>query len=298
MHADEVPIDAPLVRQLIDTQFPEWRDLPVTPLRSAGTDNAIYRLGADLVVRLPRRPGAQTQVEKEYRWLPKLAPALPLEVPTPIVLGRPAEGYPYHWCVCRWLLGETAVQAPIGDPARAALDLAHFIGALRRVDADGAPAPGPHNSGRGEPLARRDAATRDAIAQLEGRIDTRAAAAAWAWALQAPAWDRPPTWVHGDLLPTNLLIRDGRLSAVIDFGCLGAGDPACDLMAAWTVLPPEARRAFRTALAAEDAMWRRGMGWALSFGVIALPYYLHSNPVLAGIARLAIGEVLSEDRPV
>ncbi len=298
MHTDEILIDAPLVRQLVDTQFPEWCYLPVTPMASAGTDNAIFRLGASLAVRLPRRPQARRQVEKEYRWLPKLAPALPLEIPAPVALGRPAEGYPHLWSVCPWLTGETAVQARINDPTQAALDLAHFIIALRRIDADGGPAPGPHNSGRGEPLAWRDAETRNAIAQLEGRIDTRAAAAAWDWALQAPAWNGPPTWVHGDLLPTNLLIRDDRLSAVIDFGCLGAGDPACDLMAAWTVLSAEARRPFRAALAGDDAMWRRGMGWALSFGLIALPYYWDSNPVLAAIAWHAIDEVLRECRRV
>ncbi len=296
MHADEVPIDAGLVRGLIDSQFPQWAILPLAPVHSSGTDNAIYRLGDRMAVRLPRRPGASGQIEKEYRWLPRLAAALPLEVPVPLALGTPAENYPFPWSVCRWLDGENAVVAPISDLGRVARDLARFISALQQIDASAGPAPGAHNSGRGGPLAMRDAETQEAIANLEGIIDARAASASWHLALQAPAWTRAPVWLHGDLLPSNLLLQAGRISAVIDFGCLGVGDPACDLMAAWTLLSADARRTFRAALAVDDATWLRGSGWALSFGLIALPYYLHSNPVLAATARRAIGEVLVDHR--
>jgi aminoglycoside phosphotransferase (APT) family kinase protein len=296
MHDDEVPIDAALVRGLIDSQFPQWAALPLAPVRSSGTDNAIYRLGEDMAVRLPRRPDAGGQVEKEYRWLPKLVPQLPLEVPVPLALGKPAENYPFQWSVCRWLEGENAVVMPIMDLAQAAQDLAHFIRALQRADAAGSPAPGIHNSGRGEPLAMRDTASRAALANLHGIIETGAAAAAWDAALQASAWNAPPVWLHGDLLPSNLLVKAGRISAVIDFGCLGVGDPACDVMAAWTLFSADSRQIFRAALKVDEATWVRGSGWALSFGLIALPYYLHSNPVLAATARRAIEEVLTDYR--
>jgi aminoglycoside phosphotransferase (APT) family kinase protein len=296
MHPDEIHSDAWLVQRLIDGQFPRWRNLPLERVLSSGTDNAIYRLGVHMAVRLPRRSDADGQVEKEYRWLPTLAPTLPIDVPLPLGLGVPAEGYPYHWSICRWLPGENAVAAPISDLGQAASDLARFIGALQRIDASDGPAPGAHNSGRGEPLAMRDAGTRAALASLHGSIDTRTAAATWDLALRASAWNGPPVWLHGDLLPSNLLVKAGRISAVIDFGCLGVGDPACDLMAAWTLLSADSRRAFRAALGVDDATWLRGSGWALSFGLIALPYYLHSNPVLAATARRAIEEVLADYR--
>ncbi|MFN8484522.1 MAG: aminoglycoside phosphotransferase family protein [Anaerolineae bacterium] len=294
MHADEVDTDEALVRRLLQSQFPHWAELPIAAVESAGTDNALYRLGGDMVVRLPRIHWAAGQVEKEGRWLPRLAPRLPLAVPLPLALGTPGAGYPWHWSVCRWLEGENATAATLADPRRAAADLAQFITALQRVDADGGPPPGPHNSERGVPLAMRDDATRAAISALRGAIDTDAAAAAWGAALHAPEWRGAPVWIHGDLQPGNLLVQHGALSAVIDFGCLGVGDPACDLMAAWTLLTADSRAVFRAELAADDATWARGKGWALSFGLIALPYYQISNPVLATIGRRAIAEVLAD----
>jgi aminoglycoside phosphotransferase (APT) family kinase protein len=292
MHADEVPIDAALVRRLIAAQFPQWADLPITPVPSAGTDNAIYRLGDGLAVRLPRIHSATAQIDKEAAWLPVLAPHLPLDVPVPLAVGVPGEGYPWRWSICRWLDGVNATLDQLADPVAAAITLAEFITALQAIDAGDGPPPGAHNFHRGVPLIRRDASTRAAIASLDGLIDTAAALAAWESALRAPAWDRPPVWIHGDLQAGNLLARQGRLSAVIDFGGLGVGDPACDLMVAWNLFPPDAREAFRAALAVDDAAWTRGRGWALSFGVIALPYYQHTNPGLAGIARQAIEAVI------
>ena len=294
MHADEVDTDVSLVGRLLAAQFPQWADLPIEPVLSAGTDNAIYRVGEDMAIRLPRVLRATGQVEKEHRWLPRLAPHLPLVIPVPLAKGTPAEGYPWHWSVYRWLEGETATIERIADPRQAATELAQFVAAMQRIDPTGGPLPGPDNSFRGVPLARRDAHTRAAIATLDGMLDPGAVTAAWEAALQAPAWQGPATWFHGDLLAANLLAQHGRLSAVIDFGCLGVGDPACDLMVAWTYLSAETRDVFRAGLPVDDATWARGRGWALSFGLIALPYYQSTNPVLAGIARYAIDEALAD----
>jgi aminoglycoside phosphotransferase (APT) family kinase protein len=196
--------------------------------------------------------------------------------------------------VYRWLEGETATIDRIASPRRAATELARFVEALQRIDPAGGPAPGEHNSFRGVPLAHRDASARDAITALRDTLDADALTAAWGAALDAPPWRGPAVWVHGDLSAANLLARHGRLSAVIDFGCLGVGDPACDVAVAWTYLSAETRDAFRAALPVDGATWARGRGWALSFGLIALPYYRNTNPVLSGIARHAIDEVLAD----
>lgn len=296
MHADEVATDAALVEQLIAEQCPQWAGLPVVPVPSAGTDNALYHLGNALVVRLPRIAGAVAQVTKEQRWLPQLAPHLPLAIPTPLAQGEPGAGYPFPWSVYRWLPGENATLDRLADPVQAAADLAGFSAALQGIDATGGPLPGSHNFGRGVPLAERDAATRACSAELDqlGMVDAEAATAAWDDALQAPAWDGPPVWLHGDLQSGNLLAQDGRLNAVIDWGALGVGDPACDLQPAWNLFTGEARQVFRETLGIDDATWARGKGWALSIGLIALPYYHQTNPTLAGIARVAIEAVLAD----
>lgn len=296
LHADEVEIDAGLVGRLVASQFPRWAHLPIRPVRSAGTDHAIYRLGDDLAVRLPRVPSAAPQVDKERRWLPRLAPRLPLPIPVPLARGAPGEGYPWGWSVCRWLEGENATLERLHDLDRAARDLARFITALQRIASSGGPLPGTHNFFRGVPLARRDAGTRDAIAALRGTLDAGAATAAWEAALRVPAWDRPPVWVHGDLQSGNLIAARGRLSAVIDFGGLCVGDPACDLMVAWNLFPAETRKVFRAALSVGDATWARGRGWALSVALVGLPYYQHTSPAIAEASRCTIAEVLAEHR--
>ena len=296
MHADEVETDVSLVHRLLAAQFPHWADLPIAPVPSAGTDNALYRLGESLVVRLPRIHWAVGLVDKEQRWLPTLAPHLPLAIPVPLAQGSPAEGYPWPWSVYRWLEGENATIAPIGDRREVARDLARFLAALQRIDPAGGPPAGPQNFSRGVPLAVRDAPTRAALAALHGRLDVGAATAAWEAALRAPAWDGPPVWLHGDLYPANLLVARGRLVGVIDFGCLGVGDPACDLVPAWMLFSDESREAFRAALGVDDAAWARGRGWALSLGLTALPYYWDTNPVLVASARRAIDHVLAEHR--
>jgi aminoglycoside phosphotransferase (APT) family kinase protein len=289
MHDDEIEIPPELVRRLLRAQFPRWADLPIARVVSAGTDNAMFRLGDDMVVRMPRTPRTVSHVEREHRWLPELAPSLPLAIPTPLANGEPGDGYPWPWSVYAWIEGQTATIDRIRDPDGAARDLAGFVVALHAIDPAGGP-PG----GRGEPLAASDEEVRSAIVNLEGMIDTAPAIAAWDAALRVPEWDGPPMWLHGDLLSQNLLAVDGRLSAVIDWGGVGVGDPACDAAPAWTYLPATSRAVFREALGVDDATWARGRGWALFFGVVALPYYAVTNPVLAGIARNAIASVLDD----
>ncbi len=294
MHDDEIDTSVSLVVQLLHAQFPQWASLPIEPARSAGTGNALYRLGDDMVVRLPRIPSAVDQVDKEQKWLPILAPRLPLSIPTPLGRGKPNEDYPWHWSVYRWLKGRDATIEPIVNPLQAATDLAQFIAALQQIkDIDGPP-PGQHNFYRGVPLATRDQETRAAIADLHDVLDPDEVTRLWETAIEAPVWNDQPVWLHGDLHAGNLLVRKGRLSGVIDFGGLGVGDPACDVMAAWVFLSAENRGAFRAALQVDDATWARARGWALSFGLIALPYYQTTNPVLAAIARRAINEALAD----
>jgi aminoglycoside phosphotransferase (APT) family kinase protein len=296
MHPDELPIDGALVRRLLAAQFPEWADLPLKPFPSAGSDNAMYRLGDDMVVRLPRRSGRTVEsLDKECLWLPRLAPRLPLAVPLPLAKGVPAEGYPCRWAVYRWLEGETATIERLADARQTATDLAAFLAALQRIDPTGGPPPpGEHNFFRGVPLAMRDEAVRGAIAALDGEMDVGAVCAAWEAALEAPEWEGPPVWIHGDFCDGNLLVERGRLSAVIDWGGLAVGDPACDLMVAWSFLPTDAREVFRTALSVDDATWARGRGWALSVALIALPYYWTTNPVRVAYSWHRIGEVLAD----
>jgi aminoglycoside phosphotransferase (APT) family kinase protein len=296
MHADEVDIDTALVRQLLSAQFPRWAELPIEPVPSSGTDNAMFRLGDRLAVRLPRIPSAAEQVSKEYQWLPKLGPGLPLATPMPIALGVTGEGYPWNWSVCEWLDGESATVQPVTDQQDAAKRLASFIKALQRIDASNGPSPGPHNSFRGEPLTARDARTRDALQDLRDVVDLKAAIRVWDMAVGAPGWQSAPVWIHGDLQAGNLLVQEGRLSAVIDFGTLGVGDPACDLIVAWNFLSRETRKEFRTMLAIDDATWARGRGWALSVALIAIPYYRHTNPTLTKISLYAVSEVLADVR--
>ncbi|MFT2015623.1 aminoglycoside phosphotransferase family protein [Streptomyces sp. 796.1] len=291
MHVDEVPTDPELVRRLIADQFPQWAGLPVTPVDSYGTDHAIYRLGDDLSVRLPRIGWATRQAAKEGRWLPAFAPHLPLAVPVQVAVGRPADGYPYDWSVYEWLPGDDA-NGTIEDLVRAAVDLAAFITALRRVDTAGAHQRG-HGS-RGAPLAELDAQVRSSIAELGDRIDGPAVLASWQQSLHAPAWSGPQVWLHGDLLPGNLLVTGGRLSAVIDFGTLNVGDPACDLQPAWNVFSGPSRQRFRAELGVDDAGWLRGRGWALAQAVSALPYYWDTNPKMVRQASHALAEVLAD----
>ncbi len=289
MHADELDIDVSLVQRLLAKQFPCWADLPLKPVSSAGTDNALYRLGNDMVVRLPRIEWAAKNVDKECLWLPQIAPFLPIPIPAPLGKGNPAEGYPWSWSVYRWIEGKNPTVNHIPNPNLLVNELVAFIKAMHKIDLQGGP-----TSSRGVPLKEQDIETRKAIQELDGMIDVDAVTGIWEAALKIPTWSKPPVWVHGDLSPGNILIEHGKLCAVIDFGILGIGDPACDLIIAWNLLPAHVRAAFRTGLNMDDATWHRGCGWALSNALIALPYYKDTNPVLADNARHVIKEVIED----
>jgi len=271
MHVDELEIDEPLVRRLLVEQFPKWADRPLARALPAGTENAIFRLGDDLAVRLARRKGRSDPGGKELEWLPRLAPLLPLEIPVPVAQGRPSADYPWSWEVFTWVAGETVPVEQI-DAVQVARDLAAFVEALQRVDGAGAP------RGRGIPLAERDPEIRGWLTRFDGGSWVEAE---WERALAAPPWDGPPVWHHGDLDVRNWLVRDGRISGVVDWGAMGVGDPACDVMVAWKLHSGEARDAFREALPTDDATWDRARGWALSQAVAALAYYTpENNPAL------------------
>lgn len=285
----KLEIDVSLVRRLL-VQFPQWADLPVKRVEFDGWDNTTFRLGEDLSVRLPSAQAYAGQVEKEHRWLPRLAAHLPLSIPVPLAMGVPANGYPWHWSVYRWLEGENATIKSIADLQQFATTLAQFLAALQRIDPADGPPPGQHNFFRGGPLTTYDSETRDAIATLRGRIDADAVTAVWEAALRA-TWHGPPVWLHGDVSAGNLLVEKGRLNAVIDFGCTAVGDPACDLTIAWTLLSGESRDAFREALPLDRATWARGRGWALWKGLITLVKHT-TNPTKARNARGVIDEVL------
>lgn len=255
-------VDAAQVRALLREQFPEWSDLPVQPVDPQGWDNASFRLGERLVARFPTDAAYASQVEREQRWLPWLAPQLPLPIPRPAAMGRPGAGYAWNWSVHHWLEGVAASHCRVLDDVPIASELARFLRVLQGIDCAGAPVPGEENFHRGGDLAAYDAQARRALATLGDRVDSRAAAALWDKAL-ATTWRAPPVWVHGDVSPSNLLVESNRLAAVIDFGNLCAGDPACDLSIAWTWLSEEARRTYRSELGLDDDTWVRARAWAL-----------------------------------
>ncbi|MFI9639795.1 aminoglycoside phosphotransferase family protein [Micromonospora sp. NPDC051925] len=283
-------IDEALVRRLVATQFPAWADLPVRPVSAGGWDNRTFHLGDTMTVRLPSAHGYAAQVAKEQRWLPYLAPRLPLPVPVPLGRGRPAEGYPFEWSVYRWIDGQQATAARIGDLTTFAADLAGFLAALYQVDPTAGPTAGPHSFWRGGPLRTYDAETRTAIARLAHRIPVGPVTRIWSAAL-ASTWTGPPVWFHGDVAFGNLLVRDGRLAAVIDFGTSGVGDPACDLAIAWTLLDASARAALRAALDVDVGTWRRGRGWALWKALITL---VEAKPARVAEATHTLHALLTE----
>lgn len=288
-------IDTGLARRLVAAQFPEWADLDVAPVVPGGWDNRTFRLGPGLLIRLPSAARYAAQVEKEQMWLPRLAPQLPVPIPAPVAVGAPGEGYPWPWSVCEWLEGEPAAPELIADPVRFAGDLAAFLGALHAIDPQDGPPPGPHNFYRGGPLSTYDDETRRAIAVLGDRIDAAAATAVWDAALAA-RWQGPPVWVHGDFAAGNLLVRDGVLSAVIDFGCCAVGDPACDVAITWTFLEGQAREAFRTGLAMDPGTWARGRGWTLWKALIVMAALPGADPRDAGASPRIIGDVVADHR--
>ena len=287
------PIDVSLARRLIDSQFPQWSQLPITPVEVDGWDNRTFRLGSELTIRLPSGPWYAMQVDKEQRWLPVLAHQLPLPIPLPVARGEPDAGFPYPWSVYRWLDGELASKAQIDDLSAFASALAGFLTALRRADATGGPAPGQHNFFRGGPLGTDEEEARQAIDTLGDEIPTAAVRRVWEDAMST-AWDRAPVWLHGDVATGNLLVRDGRLGAVLDFGSSGVGDPACDMVIAWTFLSGSSRDRFRAEIDVDAGTWSRGRGWALWKALISLAGQLEREAPHAAPARRDIEQVLAD----
>jgi aminoglycoside phosphotransferase (APT) family kinase protein len=288
MHDDEVDTDTDLVRRLLASQHPAWAGLPIERVSSAGTDNAIYRLGDDLAVRLPRIHWAVDNVAKEQKWLPVLAPRLPLALPLPVAAGEPEEAFPYPWGVVQWLPGQLATVDRLDDPVQAALDLAAFVRALQSIDSTGGPK---HH--RGLPIRLREEMVRTGIAGARGEIDGDAVIEVWDRVVSAPDYDGPPVWFHGDLSYLNLLAQDGTLTGVIDWGTCGVGDPAIEMEPAWSLFPPDARQAYRDAIGVDDATWERGKGWVLT-GAFGIPYYRDTNPVLVASKIRGIEAVLAD----
>jgi aminoglycoside phosphotransferase (APT) family kinase protein len=289
LHPDEVDIDVALVRRLVAAQFPDIGDMTIRPVRSTGTVNAIYRLGDHLYARMPRTANWEASLEKEWDWLPRLAPHLTLQIPTPVAKGNPAPGYPFSWAVYEWMDGEPYADELVDDEGQAARDLARFVGELRGVE----PVAGAPRAGR-EPLLELDGDTREAIESARGVIDSHAATRAWEHALEAQPWQGTPVWIHTDLLRPNILVGGGRLRAVIDFGGAGIGDPAADVIAAWSVFGPLGRRVFRRALEVDDATYNRARGFALHHAAMIIPYYRETNPDFVTLARRTVEQILAD----
>ncbi len=289
-----VTIDVTLVRNLIRNQFPAWSDLPVEPVAAGGWDNRTFHLGDEMSVRLPSAAWYAAQVDKEQEWLPKIAPGLSLAIPRPVAMGVPDKSYPWNWSIYQWIGGEAASSDNIIDPLEFAVCLANFLAELQAIHTGGAPPPGKHNFFRGGSLSVYDIETREALRQLDGKVDTQTLMSIWDSAIES-RWQGPDVWFHGDLAQTNLLVKDGQLNAVIDFGCCGVGDPACDLSIAWTLFTGKSREAFRRELHLDEATWKRAQGWTLWKALITLVESIDTNSQKADSARHVINEILEDE---
>jgi aminoglycoside phosphotransferase (APT) family kinase protein len=281
-----------LVRTLIEQQFPQWARLQIVPVEPGGWDNRTFRLGDAMAVRLPSAECYAEQIEKEQRWLPWLAPQLPFALPTPLARGEPGPAYPWHWSIYQWIEGETVAAASNVDLDLLASELARFLAKLQRLDATAGPAAGAHNFNRGGALSIYDEPTRQATAALTSEIDAAGATEIWDQAL-ATSWDRAPVWIHGDVAADNLLLKDGKLHAVIDFGCCAVGDPACDLVAAWTIFDSSSAKVFREALPLDPGTWQRARGWALWKALITLVQERQAGASAAAHTRALIDRIIS-----
>ena len=289
MHgAAQVDSDEALVGALITEQFPRWSGLPIRRVVSDGTSNAVYRIGRDLVARLPLVEASEKQVIKEHAWLGEIAPLLPLTVPEPVEIGSPGHGYPWRWSIHRWIEGDNADAAGIADMPRAVDDMARFISALHAIDL-----PDPPHCRRNVPLSSSDDRTRRGIAELREEFDADALTAIWEDGLAAPPWPGPPVWVHADLTDGNILMRDGRLTAVIDWSMLGLAEPANDLDVAWDLFDRESRATFRAALGIDEATWARARGWAVQ-SVIGVTYYRATNPGIVARCRRRLHTIIDD----
>ena len=286
-------VDVALVSRLVGEQFPQWAGLPVTPVENDGHDNDTFRLGDDMSVRLPSGSFYAAQVRKEQTWLPVLTPQLPITIPRPLAMGTPTAEFLWPWSIYQWLIGDDATPDSITDLALFAGDLALFLNALRSIDVSHAPRAGMHNFFRGGWLATYDGETRDAIDVLRGEIEAGLITEIWDVAL-ASSWESAPVWVHGDMVVGNLLVSEGRLSAVIDFGCSAVGDPACDLVIAWTLFATPSRNVFRQTLSLDAGTWNRGRGWALWKALIEIRGLRKSAPAMAERPRRVLARIIDE----
>lgn len=289
MHVEEFEIDESLVLHLLTEQFPSWAHLPIKRVVSSGTDNALFRLGDTLCVRLPRMESAASKIQKSHAWLSFLAPKLPLPIPTPVEMGKPCERFLWPWSISTWLSGGNAYQCPLRDLTQTAYALAHFLTSLHQIQSNNGP-----TSRRAGSLCTQNDEVEESLYALQYKINKQKVSNLWCESLAASPWQGAPVWTHGDLLPPNLLVERGRLSAVIDFDLMGVGDPACDLMVAWSVLSKKTRPIFRKALGLDHDTWLRGRGWALSVALIIIPYYERTNPVLTAIAYRMIDEICAD----
>lgn len=287
LHADEFPLTVEIVTALIANQFPAWAQLPLHIMETQGTNNLVFTLGEDKIVRLPRMERAVPSLQKEAQWLPLLGPRLPIPIPKVIAASVPAENYPYPWLICECLSGTTIVPEHI-DMTQAATDLGKIILALHKIETDGAPP-----CRRGKPLSSLDEPVRDAMSLIQDIYELKKLTKIWNNFLKIPPWTGEPVWMHGDLHPGNLLMQDSRISAVVDFGLTGTGDPATDLMVAWTILSPEARSLFKSIIKPDAATWRRAQGRAFSFGLIGYSYYRKKDPAFASISQHALDAVIA-----
>ncbi|MFU8947955.1 aminoglycoside phosphotransferase family protein [Mycetocola zhadangensis] len=288
MHGDEIQIDAGLVSRLLADQFPEGRGMALREFRSIGTVNAIYRLGSNLLVRLPRRARWAADLDREREILPRLESRLPLAIPRPVFAGSPSEDYPSTWAIYEWINGATYSDNTIRNEAQAARDLASFVTELRRLEVSGAPPAGRR------PLSELDGSTREAIARASGLIDAERALAVWDGDSRTEPWKSSPVWIHTDLLRPNLLAHNGRLTAVLDWGGAGVGDPAADAIAAWSVFTARGRQVFRRSLGVDDATWQRARAYALHQAALIIPYYRDTNPEFMLTAVRTVREVLAD----
>lgn len=288
-----ITVEPNQVRRLVHEQCPQWATLPVAPVENGGWDNWTFHLGGSMLLRLPSAQEYSLAVEKEHRWLPVLAPHLPRPIPVPLVKGGPGAGYPFSWSVYEWIDGVPASFDTVVDPIGFAEDVADFVAALQGIDATGGPQPGRHNWFRGATLRTFDAQTHSALADLDGHIDSELALEIWTRALESQ-WDGVDVWFHGDLAQGNILLDGGHLSAVIDFGTCGVGDPACDLAIAWTLLSAEGRGAFRERLSVDDELWARGRGWALWKTLVTCANSMDESDAEAVHARRVLAEILAD----
>lgn len=290
MHEDEVLIDDATVRRLLTSQFPQWSSRPLERVPDSGTDSAIYRLGKDLGIRMPRIHWAVQQIDKEFKWLGRLARDLPTALPVPIAKGEPGSDYPYPWLIYPWIQGMSLDHAEVRDWRLLVSQIADFILELERIPPEGGPKP----RMRGGSLAKCDESARLGIRYAERMIDMAQALRVWQTAVEAPAWNHDPVWIHGDLLPGNILVRDEQLAGVIDWSGASVGDPACDAMLAWA-LPQAVRKQFRDALGFDDATWARARGWVVQQTAMYIPYYGASLPGAVAQAKVRLDAALYDD---